>query len=162
MAIGFVLIAEPSWGGARRAVSPPRRATGSARREVAVTLGAAHEGMVAGDAVNTAARVQAAADPGQVLVDGATRRLVEAAVGFADAGELALKGKAEPQQLWWATRVLAGMGGSQRVDGLEAPLTGRDAELRTIRELLHAAAERRVPRMVVVAGPAGVGKSRLG
>ena len=162
MAIGFVLIAEPRWGGARRAVSPPRRATGSAGREVAVTLGAAHEGMVAGDAVNTAARVQAAADPGQVLVDGATRRLVEAAVGFADAGELALKGKAEPQQLWWATRVLAGMGGSQRVDGLEAPLTGRDAELRTIRELLHAAAERRVPRMVVVAGPAGVGKSRLG
>jgi class 3 adenylate cyclase len=130
--------------------------------EVAVTLGAAHEGMVAGDAVNTAARVQAAADPGEVLVDGATRRLAEAAVGFAEAGEHALKGKAEPQQLWRATRVLAGMGGSQRVDGLEAPLTGRDAELRTIRELFHAAAERRVPRMVVVAGPAGVGKSRLG
>jgi class 3 adenylate cyclase/tetratricopeptide (TPR) repeat protein len=130
--------------------------------EVAVTLGAAHEGMVAGDAVNTAARVQAAAEPGQVLVDGATRRLAAAGVGFADAGERALKGKAEPQQLWRATRVLAGMGGSQRVDGLEAPLTGRDAELRTIRELFHAAAERRVPRMVVVAGPAGVGKSRLG
>ena len=130
--------------------------------EVAVTLGAAHEGMVAGDAVNTAARVQAAAEPGQVLVDGATRRLAGAGVGFADAGERALKGKAEPQQLWRATRVLAGMGGSQRVDGLEAPLTGRDAELRTIRELFHAAAERRVPRMVVVAGPAGVGKSRLG
>jgi class 3 adenylate cyclase/predicted ATPase len=129
--------------------------------EVAVTLGAAHEGMVAGDAVNTAARVQAAADPGQVLVDGATRRLAEAAVGFAAAGERALKGKAEPVPLWRATRVLAGMGGSQRVDGLEAPLIGRDAELRTIRELFHAAAERRVPRMVVVAGPAGVGKSRL-
>jgi class 3 adenylate cyclase/tetratricopeptide (TPR) repeat protein len=130
--------------------------------EVAVTLGAVHEGMVAGDAVNTAARVQAAADPGQVLVDGPTRRLAEAAVGFAAAGAHALKGKAEPLQLWRATRVLAGMGGSQRVDGLEAPLTGRDAELHTIRELFHAAAERRVPRMVVVAGPAGVGKSRLG
>jgi class 3 adenylate cyclase/predicted ATPase len=130
--------------------------------EVAVTLGAVHEGMVAGDAVNTAARVQAVADPGQVLVDGATRRLAEAAVGFAAAGAHALKGKAEPLQLWRATRVLAGMGGSQRVDGLEAPLTGRDAELHTIRELFHAAAERRVPRMVVVAGPAGVGKSRLG
>jgi class 3 adenylate cyclase/tetratricopeptide (TPR) repeat protein len=130
--------------------------------EVAVTLGAAHEGMVAGDAANTAARVQAAADPGQVLVDGATRRLAEAAVGFAAAGEHALKGKAQPLALWRATRVLAGMGGSQRVDGLEAPLTGRDAELRTIRELFHAASARRVPRMVVVAGPAGVGKSRLG
>jgi class 3 adenylate cyclase len=54
--------------------------------EVAVTLGAAGEGMVAGDAVNTAARVQAAAEPGQVLVNGATQRLAEAAVGFADAG----------------------------------------------------------------------------
>ena len=46
--------------------------------EVAVTLGADGEGMVAGDAVNTAARVQAAAEPGQVLVDGATQRLAGA------------------------------------------------------------------------------------
>src|SRR5690348_12294597 len=130
--------------------------------EVAVTLGAVGEGMVAGDAVNTAARVQAAAGPGQVLADGATQRLAGSAIGFADAGERALKGKAEPQHLWRATRVLAGVGGSQRVDGLEAPLTGRDAELRTIRELFHAVAGRRVPRLVLVAGPAGVGKSRLG
>ena len=130
--------------------------------EVAVTLGAAGEGMVAGDAVNTAARVQAAAGPGQVLADAATQRLAGSAVGFADAGEHELKGKAEPARLWRATRVLAGVGGSQRVDGLEAPLIGRDAELRTVRELFHAAAERRVPRMVLVSGPAGVGKSRLG
>jgi class 3 adenylate cyclase/predicted ATPase len=130
--------------------------------EVAVTLGAAHEGMVAGDAVNTAARVQAAAGPAQVLVDTATQRLAGGAVGFADAGEHALKGKAEPQRLWRATRVLSWVGIAQRVDGLEAPLTGRDAELRTIRELFHAAAERKVPRLVLVSGPAGVGKSRLG
>jgi class 3 adenylate cyclase/tetratricopeptide (TPR) repeat protein len=129
--------------------------------EVAVTLGSSHEGMVAGDAVNTAARVQATAEPGSVLADTATRRLAGGGVGFVDAGEHALKGKAESQRLWRATRVLAGVGGSQRVDGLEAPLIGRDAELRTIRELFHAAAERRVPRMVVVSGPAGVGKSRL-
>jgi predicted ATPase len=58
--------------------------------------------------------------------------------------------------------VLSAVGGSQRVDGLEAPLTGRDAELRTIKDLFHAAAERRVPRLVLVSGPAGVGKSRLG
>jgi class 3 adenylate cyclase/tetratricopeptide (TPR) repeat protein len=130
--------------------------------EVAVTLGASGEGMVAGDAVNTAARVQAAAEPGQVLADGATQRLAGAGVGFADAGEHALKGKAESARLWRATRVLAGVGGLKRVDGLEAPLTGRDAELHTIRELFHAATERRVPRMVLVSGPAGVGKSRLG
>jgi predicted ATPase len=58
--------------------------------------------------------------------------------------------------------VLSAVGGSQRVDGLEAPLTGRDAELRTVRDLFHAAADRRVPRLVLVSGPAGVGKSRLG
>jgi class 3 adenylate cyclase/tetratricopeptide (TPR) repeat protein len=130
--------------------------------EVAVTLGAVGEGMVAGDAVNTAARVQAAAEPGQVLADEATHRLAGGAIGFAHAGSHHLKGKTEPQPLWRATWVLSGVGGSQRVDGLEAPLTGRDAELRTIRELFHAAAERRAPRLVLVSGPAGVGKSRLG
>ena len=130
--------------------------------EVAVNLGAVGEGMVAGDAVNTAARVQAAARPGQVLADGATQRLAGSGIGFADAGEHRLKGKAEPQRLWRATRVLSAVGGIQRVDGLEAPLTGRDAELRTVRELFHATAERQVPRLVLVSGPAGVGKSRLG
>jgi class 3 adenylate cyclase len=130
--------------------------------EVAVTLGAVGEGMVAGDAVNTAARVQSVAQPRQVLADGATQRLAGSGIGFADAGEHRLKGKAEPARLWRATRVLSAVGGVQRVDGLEAPLTGRDAELRTIRELFHAAAERRVPRLVLVSGPAGVGKSRLG
>src|SRR3984957_17848966 len=130
--------------------------------EVAVNLGAAGEGMVAGDAVNTASRVQAAAQAGQVLTDAATQRVAGSAIGFADAGEHALKVKAEPVRLWRATRVLSGVGGSQRVDGLEAPLTGRDAELRTIKDLFHAAADRRVPRLILISGPAGVGKSRLG
>ena len=130
--------------------------------EVAVTLGAVHEGMVAGDAVNTAARVQSAAEPGQVLVDAVTSRVAGSAIGFAHTGEHQLKGKAEPQPLWRATRVLSAVGGAQRVDGLEAPLVGRDAELRTVKDLFHAAADRRVPRLVLVSGPAGVGKSRLG
>jgi hypothetical protein len=81
-----------------------------------------------------------------------SHRLAVGAVGFADTGEHVLKGKTEPQRLWRATRVLAAVGGSQRVDGLEAPLTGRDAELRAIRDLFHAAAERRVPRLVLVSG----------
>jgi class 3 adenylate cyclase/tetratricopeptide (TPR) repeat protein len=130
--------------------------------EVAVNLGAVGEGMVAGDAVNTASRVQAAADPGSVLVDAPTQRLTGSAIGFADAGEHTLKGKAGPQRLWRATRVLSAVGGAQRVDGLEAPLTGRDAELRTIKDMFHATADRRVPRLVLISGPAGVGKSRLG
>ncbi len=130
--------------------------------EVAVTVGAVGEAMVAGDAVNTAARVQSAAEPGQVLTDAATYRLAGGAVGFADAGERQLKGKTEPQPRWRATRVLSWVGAAQRVDGLEAPLTGRDVELRTIKDLFHATADRRVPRLVLVSGPAGVGKSRLG
>ena len=130
--------------------------------EVAVTLGAVGEGMVAGDAVNTAARVQAAAESGSVLTDTATQRLAGSGIGFAEAGPHRLKGKAEPEQLWRAIRVLSAVGGLQRVDGLEAPLVGRDAELRTVKELFHAAADRKVPRLVLVSGPAGVGKSRLG
>src|SRR3954468_10661270 len=130
--------------------------------EVAVSLGAIGEGMVAGDAVNTAARVQAAASPDSVFVDAATRRLTAAAIGFADAGEHLLKGKADPEHLWRVTRVMAAVGGAQRVDGLEAAIVGRDSELRLVKELFHAAADRKSPRLVVVAGAAGVGKSRLG
>ena len=156
------LLAAVSQLGAGAGVPGLAARAGVVTGEVAVTLGAVGEGMVAGDAVNTAARVQAAAGPGQVLVDAPTQRLAGGGIGFADAGEHALKGKAEPARLWRATQVLAGVGGTQRVDGLEAPLTGRDAELRTIRELFHATAERRVPRLVLVSGPAGVGKSRLG
>jgi class 3 adenylate cyclase/tetratricopeptide (TPR) repeat protein len=156
------LVAAVAGLGAEAGVPGLAARAGVVTGEVAVTIGAVAEGMVAGDAVNTAARVQSAAEPGQVLTDGPTQRLAGSAVGFADTGEHALKGKAEPQRLWRATRVLSAVGGVQRVDGLEAPLTGRDAELRTIRELFHAAADRRVPRLVLVSGPAGVGKSRLG
>ncbi len=130
--------------------------------EVAVSIGATGEGMVAGDAVNTASRVQSVAGAGCVFVDEATRRLSESAVAFDDEGFQELKGKEVPEHLYRAVRVLSGVGGSERPDGLEAPLTGRDAELRTLKELFHASADRRAPRLVVVAGAAGVGKSRLG
>jgi class 3 adenylate cyclase/tetratricopeptide (TPR) repeat protein len=156
------LVAAVAALGAEAAVPDLAARVGVVTGEVAVSLGAAHEGMVAGDAVNTAARVQSVAAPGHVLVDAATHRLTGGAVGFTPAGSHQLKGKAEPQELWRATRVLSAVGGSQRVDGLEAPLTGRDAELRTVKDLFHAAADRRVPRLVLVSGPAGVGKSRLG
>lgn len=129
---------------------------------VAVTVGATGEGMVAGDAVNTAARVQSAAEPGAVLVDENTWRVVHAAVAFTSVGTHALKGKAEPMALWQVERVLSGVGGAQRVDGLEAPFVGRDAELRLVKELFHACVERRSPRLMSVTGAAGVGKSRLG
>ena len=129
--------------------------------EVAVTVGATAEGMVAGDAVNTAARVQSAAAPGQVWVDEATRGLASAAITFEDAGDHELKGKAEPLRLWRAGVVVAEVGGGRRVDGLEAPFSGRVADLRLVKELFHATQESGRPRLVVLDGEAGVGKSRL-
>src|SRR5947209_9732817 len=79
--------------------------------EVAVTIGAVGEGMVAGDAVNTAARVQTAAPSGQVLIDDTTWRVVREAIACAAAGAFELKGKSEPVPLWRAQRVISAVGG---------------------------------------------------
>jgi class 3 adenylate cyclase/tetratricopeptide (TPR) repeat protein len=129
--------------------------------EASVTIGATGEGMVAGDLVNTASRIQSAAVPGSVYVGDATRRSTEAAVAYEDAGLHELKGKAEPVRLWRALRVVAMRGGALRSTGLEAPFVGRDAEIRTIKDLFHASAEQRKAHMVSVIGIAGIGKSRL-
>ena len=129
---------------------------------VAVTLGAVNEGMVAGDAVNTAARVQTAAEPGTVWVEQETRGLTEAAVSYSDMGEHSVKGKAEPVHLFRADAIVAAVGGVQRVDGLEAPMTGRDRELRQVKELFHETQADGKARIALVTGMAGVGKSRLG
>src|ERR1035438_2124141 len=88
--------------------------------DAAVTLGDSAQGMVAGDLVNTASRVQAEADPGTVLVGNATRGATEAALVYEDLGERALKGKADPVRLWRALRVVAMVGGAQKSEGLEA------------------------------------------
>ena len=130
--------------------------------EVAVTVGATGEGMVAGDAVNTASRVQTSADPGRVWVDDLTRELTAAAVVYDDRGWHSLKGKAEQLRLYEARQVVAAVGGARRVDGLEAPFCGRDRELRLVKELFHATIEEGRPRLVTVFGAPGVGKSRLG
>ena len=124
--------------------------------EVAVTLGAEARGMVAGDAVNTAARVQSVATPGQVWVDETTRLLTSAAITYVDAGSHALKGKAEPVPLWSVRAVVAAVGGAQRADGLEAPLVGRDRDLRLVKELFHAVEESKRP------GAAGAGRGTGG
>ena len=129
--------------------------------EVAVTLGAASEGLVAGDAVNTAARVQAESEPGGVLVDDTTRQVTGAAIAYVDTGPHMLKGKADAVRLWRATRVLTAIGGSERVDGLEASFLGRDRELRQVKDSFHESVDQQKARLVSVLGAAGVGKSRL-
>jgi class 3 adenylate cyclase/tetratricopeptide (TPR) repeat protein len=129
--------------------------------EAAVTPGAEGQGLVAGDLVNTASRVQSTADPGAVLVGGSTKRASDAVIAYADAGEHLLKGKAEPVRLWRALRVFAGAGGAVRSSGLEAPFVGRNRELRLVKELYHGSAEERRAQLVLVSGIAGIGKSRL-
>ena len=129
--------------------------------EAAVTIGARGEGMVAGDIVNTASRIQSVAEPGAVLVGDATRRATEAAVVYEDAGARELKGKSEPVPLWRAVRVIGGRGGAQRSAGLESPFVGRDRELRVIKELYHASAAEAKAHLVSVIAVAGTGKSRL-
>jgi class 3 adenylate cyclase/tetratricopeptide (TPR) repeat protein len=118
------------------------------------------EGIVVGDRVNTASRAQSAAAPGTVYVDEVTRQASSAAIAYEDAGEHEVKGKAEPLRLWRAVRAVAGAGGSRR-DQFDAPFVGRDAELRMLKDLFHATADRGAARLVAVSGPAGVGKSRL-
>ena len=129
--------------------------------EAAVTIGAQGEGMVAGDIVNTASRVQSVADPGTVLVGDATRRATERTVVFEQAGEHELKGKAERVPLWRALRVVSGLRGQLKSDALEAPFVGRDRELRQVKELFHASAEESRAQLVSITGIAGIGKSRL-
>jgi predicted ATPase/class 3 adenylate cyclase len=129
--------------------------------EAAVTLGAEGQGMVAGDLVNTASRVQSVADPGTVLVDESTRRTTDQTVVYEEAGAFELKGKDGLVLLWKALRVVSGARGSLKSTGLEAPFVGRDRELRQIKELFHASAEDRKAHLVSVTGIAGVGKSRL-
>ena len=129
--------------------------------EAAVTIGAEGQGMVAGDLVNTASRVQSAADPGTVYVGETTRRTTEQTVAYADVGSYELKGKEGLTPLWKALRVVSGARGTLRSTGLEAPFVGRDRELGQIKDLFHASAGERKAHLVSVTGIAGIGKSRL-
>ena len=129
--------------------------------EAAVTLGATDQGMVAGDMVNTASRLQGVAPPSTVLVGEATMRAAGEAIVFEAVDDQALKGKVTPVPAWRAVRVVAQRGGVGRAEGLEAPFVGRDEELRQLRDLFHATSREGRPRLVSVIGPAGIGKSRL-
>jgi hypothetical protein len=124
-------------------------------------VGATNQGMVAGDLVNTASRLQSVAPPGAVLVGEATQRATSAAIAFEAVGEQILKGKAAPVPAWRAVRVVAQVGGRNRSESLEAPFVGRDDELRLLKDLFHATTREHRARLVSVIGPAGIGKSRL-
>ncbi|MBW3595580.1 MAG: AAA family ATPase [Actinobacteria bacterium] len=129
--------------------------------EAAVNLAAKGQGMVAGDMVNTASRLQSAADPGAIVVDRVTFLGARDAVAFDSLGDLALRGKDEPVEAWRVLRVVAGRKGFRPADALEPAFTGRDEEFRLIKDLLHATSRERKPRLASLVGIAGIGKSRL-
>jgi class 3 adenylate cyclase len=129
--------------------------------EATVNLSATDQGMVAGDIVNTASRLQSVASPSTVLVGEATQRAAGGAIVFEAASDQLLKGKSSPVPAWRAVRVVAQRGGVGRSETLEAPFVGREEELRQLKELFHATGREGRPRLVSVIGPAGIGKSRL-
>jgi class 3 adenylate cyclase/tetratricopeptide (TPR) repeat protein len=128
--------------------------------EAAVTLGATGQGMVAGDLVNTASRLQSVAPPGSVLVGESTFHAASGVIGFEEAGDQVLKGKQAPVPAWRATAVVGLRRGHAR-STLEPPFTGRDEELRLLKELFHATEREGRARLAAVVGEGGIGKSRL-
>ena len=128
--------------------------------EAAVTPGADGQGIVAGDLVNTAARLQAAAPSNAVLVDDTTRRLVGGAVAFEAVGPVSLKGKSRRVTTWRAVGP-AGERPKGRAAGHAGPFVGRRTELRELVDLYERTVAARRSRVVSVLGIAGIGKSRL-
>jgi len=130
--------------------------------EATVDTGSVHEGMVIGDSVNTAARIQSLAQPGTVLVDDLTRVATERSIAYEPAGTHAVKGRSAPVRVWQALRVVSRLGGAGRPDVVEAPLVGRGGELAQIRDAIDGllGPDPNI-QLVTVTGDAGLGKTRL-
>ena len=115
------------------------------------------ERLATGDAVNTAARLEQAAQPGEILLGEGAFRLLRGAVEVEALPPLALKGKAEPVA---AYRVLAVVDGAPRRN--EAPLVGRGRERQLLADAWERVRSERSCHLFTLLGPAGIGKSRLG
>jgi class 3 adenylate cyclase/predicted ATPase len=146
----------------RLAIPELRLRGGILTGEAAVDVGAVQTGMVIGDAVNTAARIQSLAEPGTVLVDDTTRLATERSIAYEPAGIHAVKGKTATVRVWRATQVVSLRGGVGRSGAVEPPLVGRNAELGLIRDAVDALlAPDPGIEIVTVIGDAGLGKTRL-
>ena len=112
-----------------------------------------------GDAVNVAARLEAAASPGEIYLGADTYELIRNEVTVEAVEPLSLKGKAEPVAAWRLRAVTGTVG--RRARPLEAPLVGRRRPLRLLDDAFREAVEERVCHLFTILGTAGVGKSRL-
>ena len=113
-----------------------------------------------GDAINLAARMESAAEPGTILITEDTHKLIAPLFETEALGPIQVKGKAEPVAVF---RVLAPKAVPRKVRGvagLESPLVGREAELGALREAMERL-QAGVGGIVTLVGEAGIGKSRL-
>ena len=117
------------------------------------------ETLVTGDAVNVAARLEQAAQPGEVLLGEQTFALVRDAIEVEPVEPLSAKGKAEPLQAYRLLAVIEGADSFAR--RLDTPLVGREREQRLLREAFERAVEERSCHLFTLLGTAGIGKSRL-
>jgi class 3 adenylate cyclase len=128
--------------------------------EALVSLDASQgEGMVAGDVVNTAARLQSSAPVNGVLVDETTQRATARAIEYREAEPVQAKGKAEPVRAWEAVEARARFGVDVVQEG--AAFVGRRRELDFLADAFSRAREQREAQLVTLVGVPGIGKSRL-
>lgn len=118
------------------------------------------EYLAVGDAVNLAARLQSAAQPGQVLVAETTARLVRPLFDLNPLPELKLKGLPDLVRAFAVVGPKSELGRVRGIEGLSSPLVGREPELASLRQALSILAEGH-GQVVFVLGEAGIGKSRL-
>ncbi|MGH3105388.1 MAG: ATP-binding protein [Gaiellaceae bacterium] len=111
-----------------------------------------------GEAVNLAARLQQAAQAGEILVGPGAYRLASGGIELEPAGPREIRGRAEPLPVW---RALSLRDGGRPLSSLSAPLVGRDAELELLQNTFDRAVRDRRAHLFTIYGEAGVGKSRL-
>jgi class 3 adenylate cyclase/tetratricopeptide (TPR) repeat protein len=133
--------------------------TGVNTGEVVAGDASTRETFATGDTVNTAARLEQAAPPGEVLLGESTYRLVKDAVRVEPVEPIAAKGKAEPVPSYRLLEVLGPAHVPPRASG--TPLVGRKAEIALLHQSFDRAVQDRACQLVTVIGEAGVGKSRL-
>ena len=133
--------------------------TGINTGEVVAGDSAAGQRLVTGDAVNVAARLEQAADPGQILVGESTYRLVRDAVEALPVEPLSVKGKTDELSPLLLIDVRAGAEPITR--RLESKLVGRERELELLRQAYRRAGDEGSCHLFTLLGAAGIGKSRI-
>ncbi len=123
-----------------------------------VTLG--RDFLVTGEAVNLAARLQQAAEPGEILLGERTFRAVEPLARTVAPRSLRVKGRAGPVTAYAVERMLPA-GSYRRRRRPYGPFVGRESELTLIRSLVERAVEHARPHLITIVGEPGIGKSRL-